>query len=225
MLVPVFTLFLAIASGTVGAAGKTDSAAGANTTPTTNAANQATTAILVWGDSLSAGYGLRPGEDWPTLLQTRLREKGFQHTVINASVSGETSAGGRSRLPAALAQHRPGIVLLELGGNDGLRGLRPQLMGENLSAMIELARQHGAKVLLIGMEMPPNYGPAYVRNFKQAFADVATRHAIPLLPFLLDGFGETRDLFQSDGIHPTAAAQPLIVDNVWSSLQPMLTRP
>ena len=114
---------------------------------------------MVWGDSLSAGYGLQADEAWPTLLQTRLEEKGFRHTVVNASVSGETSAGGRSRLPAALEQHEPDIVILELGANDGLRGLPPKLLAENLDAMISAAQGAGAQVLLVGMQMPPNYGP------------------------------------------------------------------
>jgi acyl-CoA thioesterase-1 len=178
--------------------------------------------ILVWGDSLSAGYGLRPKQDWPTLLQTRLEREGFRHIVINASVSGETSAGGRSRLPAALDRHKPDLLILELGANDGLRGLQPGLMAENLAAMIKAARERGARVLLIGMQMPPNYGPAYTRRFEQTFVDLAREYKVPLVPFLLDGFGDRRELFQSDGIHPTAEAQPLIVDTVWARLAPML---
>lgn len=178
--------------------------------------------ILVWGDSLSAGYGLRPKEDWPTLLQTRLAREGFRHTVINASVSGETSAGGRSRLPAALDRHKPDLLILELGANDGLRGLQPAVMAENLAAMIQTARSKGAKVLLVGMQMPPNYGPAYTRRFQQTFTDVAKQHKVPLVPFLLDGFSDKRELFQSDGIHPTAEAQALIVDTVWKQLLALL---
>lgn len=178
--------------------------------------------ILVWGDSLSAGYGLRPKEDWPTLLQTRFEREGFRHTVINASVSGETSAGGRSRLPAALARHKPDLLILELGANDGLRGLQPAVMAENLAAMIAAARSRGAKVLLVGMQMPPNYGPAYTRRFHQTFVDVAKAHKVPLVPFLLDGFSDKRELFQADGIHPTAEAQALIVDTVWKQLLALL---
>ncbi|WP_041657199.1 arylesterase [Azoarcus sp. KH32C] len=174
--------------------------------------------ILVWGDSLSAGYGLQPKQDWPTLLQTRLEREGFRHSVVNASVSGETTAGGRSRLPAALERHRPDYLILELGANDGLRGLKPDLMEENLAAMIELARRQGARVLLVGMRLPPNYGPAYTRRFQQAYADLADQYKIPLVPFLLDGFADRRELFQSDGIHPTAEAQPLIVETVWKQL-------
>ncbi|MDX5363095.1 MAG: arylesterase [Pseudazoarcus pumilus] len=178
--------------------------------------------ILVWGDSLSAGYQLAQREAWPVLLQTRLAEKGFPHRVVNGSVSGETTAGGLTRLPDALKRHQPDIFVLELGGNDGLRGLRPQLMGENLTAMITAAQQAGARVLLIGMEMPPNYGPAYTRRFAQTFRDVAERSGAALLPFLLDGFGDKPELFLPDGIHPTAEAQHLILDNVWSKLEPML---
>lgn len=178
--------------------------------------------ILVWGDSLSAGYGLRPKEDWPTLLQTRLAREGFRHTVINGSVSGETTAGGRTRLSAALDRHKPELVILELGANDGLRGLQPALMGENLSAMIQAARGKGAKVLLVGMQLPPNYGPAYTRRFQQTFAEVARNEKVPLVPFLLDGFADKPDLFQSDGIHPTAEAQPLILETVWKGLKALL---
>ncbi len=178
--------------------------------------------ILVWGDSLSAGYGLKPEEAWPTLLQTRLEREGFRHSVVNASVSGETSAGGRSRLPAALERHKPDIVILELGANDGLRGLRPQLLAENLNAMIADARAASAQVLLVGMQMPPNYGPAYTRRFAQTFTDVARAHKVALVPFLMDGFADRPELFQADGIHPTAEAQPRILDTVWEALKPML---
>ena len=178
--------------------------------------------ILVWGDSLSAGYGLRPKEDWPTLLQTRLARERFRHTVINGSVSGETTAGGRTRLGAALERHKPDFLILELGANDGLRGLQPALMGENLSAMIQTARGRGAKVLLVGMQLPPNYGPAYTRRFHQTFAEVARAEKVPLIPFLLDGFADRPELFQPDGIHPTAEAQPLILETVWKGLRELL---
>ncbi len=180
------------------------------------------TTILVWGDSLSAGYQLRPGEDWPALLQTRLEQEGFHHVVVNGSVSGETSAGGRSRLTAALQQHRPTLLILGLGANDGLRGLRPQLLDENLEAMIESARERGTQVLLVGMQMPPNYGPAYTRRFHQVFHDVAERTGVPLLPFLLEGFADRPEYFLADGIHPNAEAQQRILDTVWSHLEPLL---
>lgn len=180
--------------------------------------------ILVWGDSLSAGYGLRQGEAWPTLLQTRLTREGFRHTVINESVSGETSSGGRSRLPSALARHKPDIVILELGANDGLRGLKPALLADNLAAMIATAQEAGARVLLLGMQMPPNYGPAYTRQFAATFHEVASRHKVRFVPFLMEGFADRPELFQTDGIHPAAEAQPLIVDTVWKGLQALLKR-
>lgn len=180
--------------------------------------------ILVWGDSLSAGYGLEKGREWPALLQTRLHAEGFRHVVVNASVSGETSSGGRTRLPAALAEHSPTLMILALGANDGLRGLKPQLLADNLGAMIDAAHAAGARVLLVGMRMPPNYGPAYTRRFAEVFADVAAAKKVPLEPFLMDGFADQPKLFLPDGIHPTAQAQPLILDTVWAKLRPMLAR-
>jgi acyl-CoA thioesterase I len=180
--------------------------------------------ILVWGDSLSAGYGLKPGEAWPTLLQTRLAREGFNHSVVNGSVSGETSAGGRSRLPTALAEHKPDIVILELGANDGLRGLRPQLLAQNLEAMIADAVAANARVLLVGMQMPPNYGPAYTRRFAQTFEDVAQSTQVPLIPFLMEGFADRPEMFLADGIHPTAEAQSLVLDTIWQGLEPLLKR-
>lgn len=179
----------------------------------------------MWGDSLSAGYGLKAGEAWPNLLQTRLAREGFRHKVVNASVSGETSAGGRSRLPAALAEHKPAIVILELGANDGLRGLKPQLLADNLEAMIRAAGEAGARVLLVGMRMPPNYGPAYTRRFADTFKEVAQARKVAFVPFLMEGFADRPELYQADGIHPTAQAQPLILDTVWQGLRPLLAGP
>lgn len=184
------------------------------------AANAAT--ILVWGDSLSAGYGLKAGEAWPTLLQTRLAREGFRHMVVNDSVSGETSSGGRSRLPAALARHKPDILILELGANDGLRGLKPDLLADNLAVMIASAKAAGSRVLLVGMRMPPNYGPAYTQRFEATFAEVARSHKVGFVPFLFDGFADKPELFQADGIHPAADAQPIILDTVWKGLEGML---
>lgn len=178
--------------------------------------------ILVWGDSLSTGYGLRPKEDWPSLLQTRLVREGFRHTIVNGSVSGETTAGGRTRLSAALDRHKPDLLILELGANDGLRGLQPALMGENLSAMIQAARGKGANVLLVGMQLPPNYGHTYNSRFQQAFVEVARSENIPFIPFLLDGFAHKQEMFQPDGIHPTAEAQPLMLETVWKGLRGLL---
>jgi acyl-CoA thioesterase-1 len=178
--------------------------------------------ILVFGDSLSAGYGLRSGEAWPVLLAGRVREKAPEYAVANASISGETTAGGRTRLPAALRQHKPQVLILALGANDGLRGLPVGTMRDNLRAMIREARAGGAAVLLVGMELPPNYGPDYTGKFREAFAELAREEKTAFVPFLLDGFGDKRDLFQADTIHPTAAAQPLILDNVWPALAPLL---
>ncbi|MGB0127369.1 MAG: arylesterase [Rhodocyclaceae bacterium] len=185
------------------------------------AANAAST-VLVFGDSLSAGYGLRTADAWPSLLAAQLDTARPGYRVVNASISGETTAGGRTRLPAALAQHRPEVVILALGANDGLRGLSLDAMRDNLQAMVAAARQARAKVLLVGMEIPPNYGPAFTAKFRTVFQDVAARNKTALLPFLLDGFADRRELFQADTIHPTAAAQPLILKNVWPRLQPLL---
>jgi acyl-CoA thioesterase-1 len=178
--------------------------------------------ILVFGDSLSAGYGLRTGEAWPVLLAGRVREKAPEYAVANASISGETTAGGRTRLPAALRQHKPQVLILALGANDGLRGLPVGTMRDNLRAMIREARAGGAAVLLVGMELPPNYGPDYTGKFREAFAELARDEKTAFVPFLLAGFGDKRELFQADTIHPTAAAQPLILDNVWPALAPLL---
>ena len=179
--------------------------------------------ILVWGDSLSAGYQLRSEQAWPALLQTRLSENGFPHRVVNGSVSGETTSGGLTRLPAALTEHQPALLVLALGANDGLRGLPPRLMAENLDAMIDAAQRTGAAVLLVGMRIPPNYGPAFTRRFEDAFREVAAARDLPFLPFLLEGFAEQPEMFLADGIHPSAEAQHLILDTVWAHLQPLLT--
>jgi acyl-CoA thioesterase-1 len=178
--------------------------------------------ILVFGDSLAAGYGLPQGRGWVDLLQTRLAREGYDYRVVNASISGETSLGGRNRLPAALAQHKPGIVILELGANDGLRGQPLAALRDNLTAMIAAARRAGARTLLVGMRIPPNYGAQYTRQFEAAFVDVARAQRTPLVPFLLDGFADRRELFQADGIHPGEPAQAQIVDTVWRALEPML---
>ncbi len=181
--------------------------------------------ILVFGDSLSAGFGLRnQDEAWASLLQKRLDTSGYRYTVVNASVSGETTAGGRTRLPAALAQHKPAIVILELGANDGLRGLPLKPMQENLSEMVRLAKKSGAKVVVVGMRLPPNYGPDYTEKFRNTFADVAKAEGTPLVPFLMEGFAQTNTYFQADGLHPTAAAQPRVLDNIWPALKPLLKR-
>lgn len=179
--------------------------------------------ILVLGDSLSAAYGIDTERGWVHLLQQRLDAVAPAYTVVNTSVSGEVTANGRERLPALLRRYSPDIVILELGANDGLRGLAPAAMRENLGVMIESSRAVGAEVLLLGMRLPPNYGPAYTRLYEQSFIDVAQRHEVPLLPFFLDGVAENAGLLQADRLHPTAAAQPRLLDNVWTMLEPMLT--
>jgi acyl-CoA thioesterase-1 len=181
--------------------------------------------LLVLGDSISAAYGLPAGTGWVDLLATRLKERGYALRVINASISGDTTAGGRARLPTLLAQHRPGIVIIELGGNDGLRGGDLKATRENLDTMVAAAAREGAKVLLVGMRLPPNYGPAYTRQFDALYAEVAAARKVPLVPFFFDGFGDKNDLFQPDRIHPSVAAQPLLLDNVWPRLEPLLGKP
>ncbi|MDO6385157.1 arylesterase [Uliginosibacterium sp. 31-12] len=180
--------------------------------------------ILVWGDSLSAGYGIAQEQAWPQLLSRKLAAEGYRHTVINASISGETSAGGLSRLPAALTRDKPSIVIIELGANDGLRGLPVPAMRKNLDAMIRSAQASGARVMLIGMRMPPNFGPVYTQKFQQTYSELAQQYKTALLPFMMEGFAERSELFQSDNLHPTAEAQPLILANVWSALKPLLRK-
>lgn len=176
--------------------------------------------ILVLGDSLSAGYGLRQDDAWPSLLQKKL-PAARGHRVVNASISGETTAGGRSRLPALLDRHRPAIVILELGANDGLRGLPLSAMRDNLASMLQLVRRQGARPVLVGMRLPPNYGP-YAKDFQQSFADLARQTKTAFVPFLLDRLAQSPDHFQADGLHPTREAQVLVLDNVWPTLQPLL---
>ncbi len=178
--------------------------------------------VLIWGDSLSAGYGLRPPQAWPALLEQRIVNARLPHKVVNASISGETTAGGRSRLPAALQTYRPSLVVIELGANDGLRGLPVPAMIANLQAMIDASREAGARVLLIGMRMPPNYGPDYTARFERAFQELAKTNKLRLVPFMMDGFADKPAYFQRDGIHPIADAQPLILDTVWRELKPLL---
>lgn len=185
-------------------------------------AAQAAGNILVVGDSLSAGYGLGRGQSWPALLQQRLQEERLDYSVVNASISGDTTSGGRSRIRTALAQSRPAIVVIALGGNDGLRGLPVAAMRDNLKAMIRAGQEFRARVVLVGMKLPPNYGADYTNAFEQTYADLARAHRTALVPFLLAGVGEKRELFQADGIHPTAEAQPILLDNVWQVLRPLL---
>jgi acyl-CoA thioesterase-1 len=181
--------------------------------------------VLVFGDSLSAAYGIGAREGWVTLLEERLKQGKFDYSVANASISGETTSGGAARIEEALSRTRPAVVIVALGGNDGLRGLPIAQMKASLSRIVESARRRGARVLLVGMRMPPNYGPQYTREFEAAFADVARRHQVPLVPFLLEGVADRRDLMQPDNIHPTAAAQPLMLETVWKGLRPLLKKP
>jgi acyl-CoA thioesterase-1 len=179
--------------------------------------------VLVVGDSLSAEYGLARGSGWVALLQQRLAQRKIE--VVNASVSGDTTAGGRTRLPALLAEHQPGVVIIELGGNDALRGLPLDMTRANLAAMVRAARASGAKVLLVGMQVPPNYGQKYTQDFAASFAAVAQAEGAALVPFFLKGVADNPDparYFQADRIHPNAAAQPKMLDNVWPLLQPLL---
>ncbi len=178
--------------------------------------------IMVFGDSLSSGYGLPQGAGWVDLLQQRLARENYDYKVINASISGETTSSARNRIGATLTQHKPEIVVLELGGNDGLRGARIETIRSNLSTIIAACRKRGAKVLLIGMQLPPNYGSAYVEKFRVMYSAVAKAQRAPLVPFLLAGFADDRSVFQPDGIHPNAAVQPRMLDHVWKQLQPML---
>lgn len=184
----------------------------------------ASATILVFGDSLSAGYGLPQGAGWVDLLQQRLEREKYDYKVVNASVSGETTHGGRNRIAGALTRHQPEIVVLELGANDGLRGARIETIRTNLTAMVEETRKRGAKLLLVGMQLPPNYGSDYIEKFRDVYGAVARAQRIPLVPFLLEGFAENRTDFLQDGVHPGAAAQPRILDTVWQHLRPLLAR-
>ncbi|HWI35222.1 MAG TPA: arylesterase [Burkholderiales bacterium] len=186
------------------------------------AANAAGKTILVFGDSLSAGYGLAISRGWVALLEEKLKRERIDYSVANASVSGETSAGGRARIDAALERHRPSVVIVELGGNDALRGLPIAQMKSNLASIVERSKKGGARVLLVGMRMPPNFGADYMAAFEQAFAGVAKSEKVALVPFMLEGFGDDLDYFQPDRIHPNERAQPLILDTIWPKLAPLL---
>jgi acyl-CoA thioesterase I len=181
--------------------------------------------ILVFGDSISAGYGLDHVEQgWVELLKTRLKTQGYGYQVVNASVSGETTAGGLARLPRALEVHHPTILILELGGNDGLRALPISQMRTNLKAMVESASAAGARVVLLGMRMPPNYGPEYTEQFRLTFSELANDKKLPLVPFLLNDIALSPKLMQGDQIHPNALGQPILLDNVWPALKPLLSK-
>jgi acyl-CoA thioesterase-1 len=175
------------------------------------------------GDSLSAAYGVETETAWVNLLRERLEEQDHeQWQVVNASISGETTDGGARRLPALLDKHQPDIVIIELGGNDGLRGFQPPVIRDNLSAMIEASQEAGARVLLVGMQIPPNYGASYTRLFTEMYPNLSDQYDTALVPFFLDGIYNGDGLMQDDGIHPTSDAQPLLLENVWPHLQPLL---
>jgi acyl-CoA thioesterase-1 len=180
--------------------------------------------VLVLGDSLSAAYGIRLEQGWVALLQDRLESKGYGHRVVNASSSGETTGGALARLPRALERHRPAVVVIELGGNDGLRGLPIADVRANFEALIRASRDSGASVLLIGMRIPPNYGATYTKAFHELFGELAAKHRLPLVPFFLDGIALDDSLMLDDGLHPNATAQPKLLELVWPQLEPLLKR-
>ena len=181
--------------------------------------------VLVYGDSLSAAYGLAQEQGWVSLLARRLQAERPDYKVANASISGETTHGGRSRIEGILKTHRPAVVILELGANDGLRGSSIDSTRANLESIIDASRRAGAHVLLVGMRLPPNYGASYAEKFQQLYVDLAKKKKVPLVPFFFEGFGDDPKYFQPDGIHPTAQAQPVMLDTVWKGLKPLLKSP
>jgi acyl-CoA thioesterase-1 len=181
--------------------------------------------VAVLGDSLSAGYGITVQQGWVNLLAQRIASEGYGYKVVNASVSGETTQGGLARLPRVLQLHKPDIVIIELGGNDGLRGLPLSTSRENLRRSIELARNAKARVVLVGMLIPPNYGPRYEREFRDMYTTLAARYSVALVPFLLDKVALNPELMQADGIHANAKGQPRMLENVWPKLKPLLVAP
>lgn len=189
----------------------------------TSAAFAAPKTILVFGDSLSAGYGMPTDAGWVSLLTQRVQSKFAEYQIINASISGETTLGGRNRIRQALQQHRPDLIILELGANDGLRGASIKSIHDNLASIIEICQQNNTLVLLIGMQLPPNYGITYTKKFQAVFTQLAENYQIKLIPFLLAGFGDKHEFFQADGIHPNEMAQHKIVENIWEVLQTMLS--
>jgi acyl-CoA thioesterase I len=180
--------------------------------------------VLVYGDSLSAAYGIGQKDGWVNLLGGRLKQAKPDYSVVNASISGETTAGGAARIDAALGRFKPDVVVVALGGNDGLRGLPVAQMKANLAKIVGASQSRGARVLVVGMRIPPNYGPKYAQAFYDAFAEVARETKSAYVPFLLERIAEQRELFQPDQIHPTAAAQPLLLETVWKGLEPLLKK-
>jgi acyl-CoA thioesterase-1 len=188
----------------------------------TASAQQPQRTILVLGDSLSAGYGVTVQQGWVSLLGKRLASEGYGYRVVNASISGETTQGGANRIDNALKTHRPAVVILALGANDGLRGSDLAAMRRNLERMIDAAQRSHARVIVAGMRIPPNYGPAYTEKFQSTFREVAKTRRVPLVPFLLEGFADQREYFLPDNLHPTATAQPMILETIWKPLAPLL---
>ncbi len=180
--------------------------------------------ILVFGDSLSAAYQLAPEQGWVAMLAQRLRSQGYEYQVVNASESGETSGGGLERLPRALELNRPALVILELGANDGLRALPAEEMRANLERMVQLSRQAGARVLLVGIRIPPNYGPRYTQEFERVFPELAKQYDLPLVPFLLQNVALDPELMQADGMHPNARGEAPVLETVWPYLEPLLNK-
>jgi len=183
-----------------------------------------TPTVLIFGDSLSAGYGIEVDQSWASLLQTRLLEQGYEYRVVNASISGETTEGVAARIDAALDTFGPAAIILELGGNDGLRGFPPGRMRANLDTIIRKGKAHGADVVMLGIRIPPNYGPRYTEAFETVFRELAAQHDIPWIEFFLEGVALNPELMQSDGIHPNAAAQPILLDNAWPVIEQALVR-
>jgi len=180
--------------------------------------------ILIYGDSLSAAYGIAQQQGWAALLKEKLNQENLRFEVINASISGETTSSGLTRLANTLKQNNPKVIILELGSNDGLRGLPIKNMHDNLDAMIQLSKKSGAKVLLIGMRIPPNYGPKYTEEFSQTYINLAKLHKIPVIPFMLENVAAKPDLIQQDGLHPNALGQPIILNNIWPELQHLIKK-
>lgn len=193
-------------------------------TAATTSAPATAPVLLVLGDSISAGYGLDAGQGWVSLLEQKLKSQGLAYKVVNASVSGETTAGGLARLPALLTRHRPAVVLIELGGNDGLRALPVKALRTNLEQIVELSRKAGATPVMFEMRIPENYGPAYTQAFARTFVTVSEAEKVPMVPFLMMKFAADPSYFQDDGIHPSASAQPLILEGTWPTLDPLLKR-
>ena len=179
--------------------------------------------VLVFGDSLSAGFGIDVDQSWTALLQSRLQSQGYEHRVINASISGETTEGGKTRIESAMDNFSPDLVILELGGNDGLRGFPPQIMKENLRAIIETARGDGASVVLLGIRIPTNYGPRYTQAFEGVYRELADELDVRWIEFFMEGIALNEELMQDDGIHPNAEAQPMLLDNAWPIIREALT--